>query len=189
MNGARGVELMFKPPARPPAYCFASFMMSKPPAYCFALLKGDGYNFTFKSHVARQSDSRAFAAPAEGTGESGRLEGMGIAFPDSVDPPARTMHHNGAYAQTSKRPRRFELTATRVLLNGVLASWSLGLLVASSLRRFVASSLRLFVASSLRLFVSCIVVSWSLGILASCTLVSWSLGRAQRAHGDTAAGG
>lgn len=37
--------------------------------HLFTSPKGDGYNFTFKSHVARQSDSPSFAYPAEGPNE------------------------------------------------------------------------------------------------------------------------
>jgi hypothetical protein len=37
--------------------------------HLFSSPKGDGYNFTFRSHVARQSDNRVFAAPAEGPNE------------------------------------------------------------------------------------------------------------------------
>ena len=37
--------------------------------HLFSSPKGDGYNFTFRSHIARQSDSRAFASPAEGPNE------------------------------------------------------------------------------------------------------------------------
>ena len=37
--------------------------------HLFTSPKGDGYNFTFKSHVARQSDTPSFAYPAEGPNE------------------------------------------------------------------------------------------------------------------------